>query len=826
MMKTNLSLKNWVAKAVGNLDSVPEVVRDREIPAVVPGCIHTDLLQAGLIEDPYIDRNELDVQWIGHTDWQYQCTFEVGEDMLGHDCVELVCDGLDTIATLEINGRCLGEAANMHNGYRFDAMGLLKAGENELKITFDSAVRYARRMRDELGELPRVLELEPFNFIRKMSCNFGWDWGPTLVTCGIWKSIRLEAWNSARIASVRPLVREADPKQAMVEVLLDVDRAADATDREQLSATVVLTGPDGTTITQTAAIAEDENNAMVSIRVDNPELWWPRGYGEQPLYDVTVSLHANRVGEKSLDDWSSRIGMRTVRLNTDSDEIGAKFQMEINGTPIFCKGANWIPDDCFITRIDDARYRRRIEQAAESNMNMLRVWGGGIYETDTFYRLCDEMGIMVWQDFLFACALYPEEEPLRTLVEAEARHNITRLCPHPSLVIWDGCNENIWAYLHWPDDGVKWKKQAAGRTWGEGFYFDLLPRLVNELDSTRPYWPGSPYSGSMDIHPLDDDHGNKHVWEPWFEKNYRSYRNHTPRFASEFGFQGPPAASTLKKSIPADQLVIDSPAMLHHQKCPDGNLKINTYISDDFGNIEHFSDWTYLAQLNQARALTCAVEWFRSLQPRCMGSLYWQLNDCWPVTSWAAVDGDGKPKPMWYATRRFYADHLLTIQPAADGKLCLYAINDTDQTWSGNASIMRMGFDGRQCETRQISLDVPARSCVCAYEMEKAISSPDDKSNEFIVAGADDIRATWFFDIDKKLAYPKPEFDAELTRNGSTYRLTISAESMLRDIAVFADRLDDDAKVNDQLITLLPGESFTFVIESDKQLTREMLTST
>lgn len=817
MKHCDLSLKNWTVQAVGDIEQVPPDIRGCDISAVIPGCVHTDLLAADLIADPYSNRNEESVQWIGLTDWQYRCRFEVSAEQLAHDRVDLVCEGLDTIAVIEINGQKLGESANMHCSCRFDARGLLRTGENELKITFRSAVHHARQMRDKLGELPRVLELEPFNFIRKMACNFGWDWGPTLVTCGIWKPIRLEAWDIARIASVRPLVLKADSKGAQVEVYIDIERGSVS---EALSVAVELVALSGTAIKQTAEIAENANSATVSVQVDNPELWWPRGYGKQPLYDLTLKLHAD---EEWLDGWSSRIGLRTVRLNTDSDEIGAKFQIEVNGREIFCKGANWIPDDCFVTRVDEARYRSRITQAAESNMNMLRVWGGGIYETDAFYRLCDEMGMMVWQDFLFACALYPEEEPFAQLVETEARQNITRLSTHPSLVIWDGCNENLWAYLQW-GDGVKWKDRAVGRTWGAGFYFELLPDLVKQLDPTRPYWPGSPYSGSMDISPLDDRYGNKHVWDAWFDKGYRAYRDHSPRFVSEFGFQGPPTFATLKKSIPTQELAIDSPSMSHHQKCPDGNLKINKYLSEDFGSIKQFSDWVYLAQLNQARALTCGVEWFRSRQPTCMGTLYWQLNDCWPVTSWAAVDGEGHPKLMWYATRRFYADRLLTIQPGAGGKLCLYAINDTDQTWSGKGSVARMGLDGRQCAARQIDINVPARSCACVREMEKDIASPDNKAVEFIVAGFDGLRATWFFDVDKNLAYPKLQFDADLTKDGSIYRLMISAKTLLRDMVIFADRLDGNAKVNDQLITLLPGETFVFEIESDQCLTREMLT--
>jgi beta-mannosidase len=360
-----------------------------------------------------------------------------------------------------------------------------------------------------------------------------------------------------------------------------------------------------------------------------------------------------------------------VRLNTDPDEIGSRFTVEVNGKPIFCRGANWIPDDCFPTRVDQARYRRRITQAVEADMNMLRVWGGGLYEAEAFYDVCDELGVMVWQDFLFACSMYPEGGRFRALVEAEARYQIARLSRHASLVLWCGNNENIW---FWFTRG--WEEKFPGRPWGAGLYFDLLPKLVAELDPTRPYWPGSPYSGSMEIDPIDDRHGNEHVWDAWNREDYTIYRSHTPRFVSEFGHQAPPTYPTLRRAIPADQLAWDSPAMLHHQKAREGNIKLNTRLAEHFQVPADFDDWLYLTQLNQARAIGLGVERFRSRRPVCMGTLYWQLNDCWPVSSWAAIDGDGRAKPLWFATRRFYAERLLSIQPEGE-KLALFAVNDT-----------------------------------------------------------------------------------------------------------------------------------------------------
>jgi beta-mannosidase len=813
---------NWSVKAVGDLALVPADIKDKSVPASIPGCVHTDLLAAGLIEEPYLDRNENAVAWIGRTDWRYVTTFEVAAEFLAHERVALVCEGLDTVARVEVNGTLVGESADMHVPQRFDAKAALKAGKNELAITFASPLKHAEELEKKLGALPHV-EKHPFNYIRKMACNFGWDWGPALITSGIWQPISLQAWNVARISSVRPLVMSADAKSATVDVCLEIERA----DNGPLTFSTALTGPDGHTLFQNVPIPANTSRANVRLDVATPALWWPRGHGEQPLYDLSVNLTGQ--GGAELDQWSSKIGLRTVKLNTQSDSIGSQFTIEVNGQPIFCKGANWIPDDCFPHRVDAARYRRRIEQATGANMNMLRIWGGGIYETDTFYSICDELGVMVWQDFLFACAAYPEEEPFQSQVEAEARHHIARLSKNPSLVIWNGCNENIWGYFDW-----NWKDKIGSRTWGLGYYTKMLPSIVRQLDPTRPYWPGSPYSGSMDIHPLDDRHGNKHVWDAWNQKDYAVYRDYAPRFCSEFGHQAPPSYATLRRAVPSSQLRPDSPAMLHHQKAQGGNDKLHARLGEHFELPANVDDWLYLTQLNQARAVQTGVEWFRSRQPVCMGALYWQINDCWPVTSWAAVDGDGRPKPLWYATRRFFADRILTIQPESDGKLYAYAINDTGEAWQGQLFLGKVNFDWTAGPGGWKTVFIPPRSVLqVPLEYYSKMAGQKKGDAETVVHSDSDLvmvqfgahRALWYFDIDKNLKYPEPQYDATVKSDDGKYFVTVTAKTLLRDLALFADRLDESAVVNDQLVTLLPGESFTFVFESSRNLPEKALTS-
>ena len=679
---------------------VPAEVDGATLSATVPGCVHTDLLAADLIPDPYHGTNELDLQWIGENEWRYGCTFEVPAEILTQAHLELVCEGLDTVASVELNGHLIGRAEDMHIAYRFDAKPYVREGTNDLSITFHAALDYAYEQVERLGHLPNSSYPHPFNFIRKMACNFGWDWGPTLITAGIWRPIYLEAWGVARLASVRPLVLSADKEQAVLEVHADIEG-----ETQGLTLDVTLTDPTGNTLTENGW----EGSTPLTLNVSNPQLWFPRGYGERPLYGLEVNL---KQGDTVLDTWQHPIGLRQVRLNTDADEIGSNFSLEVNGIPVFCKGANWIPDDCFVTRVTPERYRERITQAADAGMNTLRVWGGGLYEQAAFYETCDELGLLVWQDFPFACALYPEEEPFRSLVETEARQQLARLAKHPSLVLWNGNNENLWGYFDWESEGKRWREWAEGRSWGAGFYFDLLPKLVSELDPSRPYAPGSPYSGSMDIHPLNDDHGTKHMWDVWNRRDYTVYRDYIPRFAAEFGFQAPPNFATLGQSIPEGERQPDSAAMLHHQKAENGNGKLQRGLDHHFNVPATFSDWHFATQLNQARALQLGIEWFRAHTPRCVGTLYWQLNDCWPVTSWAAVDGYGRKKLLWYATKRFFADRLLTFQPHGEKgeTLSLHLVNDTSEMWEAEVEVRRRTFSGEVCAEKVIRTQVAPRS--------------------------------------------------------------------------------------------------------------------
>ncbi|MFC5007739.1 glycoside hydrolase family 2 protein [Dactylosporangium cerinum] len=753
-----------------------------DVPATVPGCVHTDLLAAGLIDDPYLDDNELRQRWIGRTDWVYRTTF--GRPDGGSDRVDLVCAGLDTVATVTVNGVEVLRSANMHRGYRVDVTGLLHDGDNTLEVRFDAPYRYAEAQRDALGARPGPYT-EPFQFIRKMACNFGWDWGPTLVTAGIWQDIGLHAWSGARLAEVRPLVT-VDGTTGRVEIPVRVERTGDA----PVTVTAELAG-----VTADVRIAPGECEGVLVLEVPDVELWWPVGYGGQPRYPLTVRAGA--------DTWTRRIGFRTVELDPDA------FRLAVNGRPVFVKGFNWIPDDCFPARVTADRLRERFGQAVDTGANLLRVWGGGRYESEDFYDLADELGVLVWQDFPFACAAYPEEEPFRSEVEAEAREQVTRLAPHPSLVLWCGNNENLWGHQEWG-----WPEALEGRSWGAGFYFELLPRVVGELDPTRPYWPGTPYSGAPDRDVMDDSTGTIHIWDVWNTEDYSRYDAYTPRFVAEFGFQGPPVYATLRAAVSDEPLTADSPGVRHHQKAVGGNEKLLLGLGRHLPPPADVDDWHYYTSLNQARAVAYGLERFRSLMPYCMGAIVWQLNDCWPVTSWAAVDGAGRRKPLWYAIRRAYAPRLLTIR---DGVVT--AVNDTDEPWTGDLTVTRRAVTGELLAKESVPVSVAPR------DAGRVVLPAGLAGGDLLVAELDGERAIRMSAEDPEMHYPPADHDATVEPVAGGYLVHVTARTLVRELAIHPDRLDPAATVDDQLVTLLPGETVTFTVTTDQVLDPVRLTS-
>jgi beta-mannosidase len=807
MLRTDLRT-GWTVRAVGSASAgrVPEIY-----PAEVPGCVHTDLMAAGVIPDPYLDGNEAALRWMYGVDWRYAAVLD--GDVLDlqppdpHEKVELVFDGIDTVGTVRLQKIELGCTYNMHRSYRFDISSYLGDGPLELEVDLRSATAYAEAERQRLGDRPRAYPA-PYNFIRKMACSFGWDWGPDLRTAGLWKPVRLERWSLARIAQVLPLVTLDDGGNGRVELRIELERL----DSEApLTLTAEILG-------HRLSSAVDHDSATATLIIDLPEapVWWPVGYGEQPLAELTLVLST---GDLELDRWQRRVGFRSVELDTSADDIGTAFTISVNRRPVFVKGMNWIPDDHFLTRITAERIERRLDQAVAANVNLIRVWGGGIYESEEFYRACDERGLLVWQDFLLACAAYPEESPLWEEIEAEARENVVRLAAHSSLVLFNGGNENLWGHEDW-----NWQQSLNGHTWGARYAHELFPKIVTELDPTRPYSANSPYSPGVNgerTHPNDPDHGTHHQWEVWNRIDYTAYRSEIPRFCSEFGFQAPPAWRTLSDWVHAvDGSPLESASdpkndanFLLHQKAEDGNGKLDRGLAAHLGVPDNFADWHWATQLDQARAVRYAIDHYRRWWPRTAGAIIWQLNDCWPVTSWAAIDFEERPKPLWYALRRAFAPRNVVFVDE-NGILSAVVLNDTDQLWKGELMLSRERLDGLTIATDRVQVSAEPRSSTL-ITVPPQLSQTDDPRGEIVIARLETLTRVHTFVEDIELALDPKPVDVEVMETEDGYAVTVLARSFARDVTLLADRAAADATVDDALVTLTAGQSTTFRVRTN-----------
>ncbi|WP_426516930.1 glycosyl hydrolase 2 galactose-binding domain-containing protein [Diaminobutyricibacter sp. McL0618] len=774
------------------------VVAAGGIPAQVPGVVHTDLLAAGLIEDPYVGLNERAQEWIGSTSWIYRTEFVWGDDERD-ERTDLHFHGLDTVATVLLNGEAVLFAQNQHRGYRVPVADRLRTGVNRLEVRFGAPVPEADRRSLELGYRPHVNH-HPYNALRKMACSYGWDWGLDTATSGIWRPVALETWRTARFdsVSVSSLVEGTD---GVVTVKVRLDRTGAETVKVRVSAAGASVDADVT-----------GREAELTLRIGDVPLWWPHGYGDQPLVDLTVEL---RYGDGLLDVDERRIGFRTVRLDTEPDDAGTPFRIVVNDRAIAVKGVNWIPDDAFPSRVTKDRVGKRLQQAVDANVNLVRVWGGGIFESDDFYETADELGLLVWQDFLLACAAYSEEDPLRSEIEAEARENVARLSSHAALVVLNGNNENTWGYEDWG-----WKPRLEGKTWGAYYYDTLFPSIVNELAPHVGYTPGSPFSPDTSRAPNDPEHGTVHIWDLWNQKDYPHYRDYRPRFVAEFGWQGPPTWSTLTRAITDQPITPESPAMLVHQKAAEGNVKLTDGLVHHLPLPNTMPEWHWAMSLNQAVAIRTAIGWFRSLQPRCMGTILWQLNDCWPAVSWAAIDGDGRRKPLWYAMRDAYSPRLVTVQPEGD-RLEVAVVNDTADRWDATVTISRRALRGEVICESEATITVEPWGAV-RVPIDNAVAAPGEPAGEFLVAAVDGRRGFWWFVEPRDLKRLTPSFAARAWRIHGGVQISVVAHTLVREVSVLADIVSPEAEADRMLVDLLPGEVGVFTVRCAAEIEPEL----
>jgi beta-mannosidase len=799
--KTTVTLDSgWTFRQVG---------KDVWHKAKVPGSVHTDLLTNRLIEDPFYRDNESKLQWIGKTDWEYRATFDVSAALLRRRNVELVFEGLDTYATVYLNDRQVLAADNMFRTWRVDAKPALRAGSNTLRVVFRSPINEILPRMKTLGyELPASNDQgeKTSPHTRKAPYQYGWDWGPRFVTCGVWKPARLEAWDAARIDNLRVVQKSLSKDVAEMSAVVEVV-ASDATDATLYVAN--MTDKQTAAARQSVKLRPGTNRFTLDFKINRPRLWWPNGLGAHPLYDIGARLLLPGGDAHTfwpVDDTSARVGLRTLELRQQPDAAGKSFMFVVNGVPVFAKGANWIPADSFPERVTRERYRHLLESARDANMNMLRVWGGGYYESDDFYELCDELGIMVWQDFMFACSMYPGDEKFLESVRAEATDNVRRLRNHPSVVLWCGNNEVESAWHHWG-----WKQNLPAKLWDDykKIFHGVLPEVVAKEDPSRPYWPSSP-SSNLEEDSDSQRMGDIHYWEVWHaSKPFDFYERQRPRFMSEYGFQSFPLIETVNSyTLPADH-DIQSPVMLAHQKHPRGNQLIREYMLRDFPEPKDFDSFLYASQVLQAEGIRVGAEHLRRIMPHNMGSLYWQLDDCWPVASWSSVDYSGRWKALQYYARRFYAPVLLSPH-VEDGQVRLYVVSDRTEPLSAELRVRLLDFEGRALSDTTQPVEVaPLTSKVYQSLSVASLLKGHDPSRVFLYCELDaegslGISNAVFFKPFKELKLPAPNVTAQVERGRqSATRVSLSTDRLARAVHLSAEGLE--GSFSDNFFDLLPG---------------------
>jgi beta-mannosidase len=706
----------WQFKAIDKYHLLPQSLADAAqwMDGTVPGTVHTDLLANRRIPDPFYRMNENQVQWISSQQWMYRREFGVEEEFLHERRIELVAEGLDTYADIRINGRSVASTADMFVEHRFNIKKYLRHGANRIEILFDSPDVRAKALEKKYA--PLMAGHEPHRiYARKAQYSYGWDWGPRLATSGIWRDISIEGHSAGLLQSPFVKVITQTKREALVEFSVDVSLFASARMRLQTELS------DGTVVVIDRRPAK-KGWMKFRLRIKNPKLWWPNGYGEQPIYRGVCRLLMN---DEEVEQLEFPFALRTVRLLQKPDDEGSTFIIEINGEKIYCKGADWIPTDSFIPRIADGTYEKLLGMAKSAHMTMLRVWGGGIYEQEIFYRLCDQYGLMVWQDFMFACAEYPEHAWFLKQVTDEAKKAVKRLRNHPSIVLWCGNNECEWIFCQ-RNPGKSPDAMAGAK-----IFKQLLPSMCREFDGSRPYWRSSPFGKGF---PNDESNGNHHQWEMWARwKDFKEYENDSARFVTEFGFQAPPHYRTLEQVTVLSDLTPLSAVLEHHNKLPEGTERLYRFQASHVQVGTDMEDFIYKGQIVQAEALKTAVEHWRRRKFKTAGSLFWQLNDCWPVTSWSVIDSALRPKAAYYYAKRFLAPVLVSFRRNAAG-IEVWGTSDLFEQMDASLELSLRTFSGTVEWTKTSKARIGSNASAVLIKTKSADWSHVDPAQSYLLA--------------------------------------------------------------------------------------------
>jgi beta-mannosidase len=789
---------------LGGQWQVSQVGKEKWIPASVPGCVHTDLLAAGEIPDPFYRDNEKAVQWVTEADWIYKRTFDVPEDVLKNDCVLLRCEGLDTVATIKINGSEVGRAENMFRLWEYDVKKVLRPGENEIEITFGSPLAYIKE--HESDQSPNKW-IKGRSWIRKEPCSFNWDWGPDLASCGIWKSITLETFNQGRITDVLVKQQLDNERQATLDIEVNAETAGPVPQTFLASITV---SHEGKTVAKTTTpIANGSGTGQLQNK--HPKLWWPRNMGKQPLYEVHVELMDDR--GNAIDTAVKRVGLRELKAVLPQNDSPLHF--EVNGVSFFAKGANWIPCDSFTSRITPEILRRYVADAAAVNINTLRFWGGGYYEDDALFDACDEMGICVWLDCKFACAAYPAfDDQFMDNVRHELRDNVRRLRHHPCIAVWCGNNE-----ISLLNEASEWRDNTMSTADYDKLFKDLIGREVQELAPQANYVSGSP------------DCGDTHYWDVWHgDKTFDAYRTLTG-FMSEFGYQSFPELKTIRSfTNEEDRVSAVTPVMKWHQRSGLGNVEGNqemlNMIHHYFNAPKDFETTLWLSQILQGYGIKIGAEYWRQTMPKSMGCVFWQYNDIWPGMSWSSVDYFGRWKALHYLARKFYSPMLVSgLENAKDGTIDLFVTNDLLEPAHGKLTWKATDLTGKILTQDSFPVELPSRKSVNVKKLNLQDQIGQLGTSGFLtwleleVQGQIVSDNLVLFALPREYKLPDPQLSTNVEDTPDGFLVTVTSKNPA--LWVWLGLENPDAKYSDNFFHLIPGTPRKILVQPWTQLGKD-----
>ena len=772
-------------------------------PATVPGNIYSDLIDNKLIEDPFIGVNETKVQWVADSTWVYQTHFDVSSSTLNKDHLQLHFEGLDTYAKVYLNDSLILSSNNAFRNYKIPVKELISS-RNSLAVHF-SPTHYAEEI--EKNKLDYTLPEGNRVFTRKAQFHYGWDWGPKLNTMGIWKEVSLQAWDDSRIENVYLRKDSYTEKEARFTAIITLTSSPEKSTSIQVFA-------DGQDFSLQIPAKTETNSFEVPITIENPIFWWPHNLGIPHLYEVEVQLVQDGIAR---DEVVLNHGVRNVSLIAEEDEHGQSFYFDVNGIPVYMKGANYIPQHSLQNRVTEAHYENLLQNAVDANMNMLRVWGGGIYENDVFYDLCDEKGILVWQDFMYACAMYPGDEAFLENAKQEAEDQLLRLRNHPSIVLWCGNNENNEGWHNWGWQDGKTQAQKD-KIWGDylKLFDSILPAEVakhTEID----YWESSPKYGRGN--PKYQFEGDAHDWWVWHDGYpFEHFEDFVPRFMSEFGFQSFPSMDAMKFINQSEEIQIDTEGMRSHQKHHRGYELIDLYMERDYKVPENDEDYVYVSQLVQARGMRMGIEAHRRAKPYNMGTLYWQLNDCWPGISWSSIDHFGNWKALHYEAKKAFENILISFKREGN-HVNVYIINDLLKNLEETLVLQLYDFKGNVLWSSSLEVEVDSNSSVLAQSFFVEKMSGLDGNEVLLDAKYGDYTNTYFFEKPKNLALENGGLDIEIQKVAEGFSIDLTSSVLQKNIMLMTPT---DGHFSDNYFDLKPNETKTVLFKTKASSIEEL----